>query len=76
MLELVRRQARTVDRTRNVDRTRTAERPRSVSEGQLQLMRDAKRHRIDILTVSPRSQVILGGDGVIVTELFVKAVES
>lgn len=40
--------------------------------GLLQLIRDAKRHRIDILAVSPRHQVVLGGEGVIVSELFVK----
>jgi hypothetical protein len=41
--------------------------------GLLQLIRDAKRHRIDVLAVSPRHRVILGGEGVIVTELFVTA---
>jgi hypothetical protein len=41
--------------------------------GLLQFIRDAKRHRIDILTVSPSHQVILGGKGLIVKEIEVKA---
>ena len=40
--------------------------------GLLQLIRDAKRHRIDILTVTPRAQSFSGGEGVIVTDLFIK----
>jgi hypothetical protein len=40
--------------------------------GLLQLIRDAKRHRIDILTVSPRNQSMMGGEGVIVTDLYIK----
>ncbi len=40
--------------------------------GLIQLIRDAKRHRIDILTVTPRHQSMTGGEGVIVTDLFVK----
>jgi hypothetical protein len=30
------------------------------------VIRDAKRHKIDILTVSPRNQMMLGGEGLIV----------
>jgi hypothetical protein len=41
--------------------------------GLLQLIRDAKRHRIDILTVSPRHQIVLGGEGLVVKEIAVKA---
>src|SRR5579863_7510662 len=44
--------------------------------GLIQLIRDAKRHRIDILTVTPRHQSFAGGEGVVVTDLFVKAVDS
>jgi hypothetical protein len=44
--------------------------------GLLQLIRDAKRHRIDILTVTPRHQSFTGGEGVIVTKIFVKAAQS
>jgi hypothetical protein len=44
--------------------------------GLLQLIRDAKRHRIDVLAVSPRNQTMLGGEGVIVTDLFVKAAQT
>ena len=40
--------------------------------GLIQLIRDAKRHRIDILTVTPRHQSMTGGEGVIVTDLFIK----
>src|ERR1700688_2243556 len=40
--------------------------------GLLQLIRDAKRHRIDILTVTPRHQSFTGGEGVVVHQLFVK----
>ena len=40
--------------------------------GLIQLIRDAKRHRIDILTVTPRHQSFSGGEGVIVTDLFIK----
>jgi hypothetical protein len=40
--------------------------------GLLQLIRDAKRHRIDILTVTPRHQSFGGGEGLIVTHLIVK----
>jgi hypothetical protein len=40
--------------------------------GLLQLIRDAKRHRIDILTVSPRHQIVLGGEGLVVKEIVVK----
>jgi hypothetical protein len=40
--------------------------------GLIQLIRDAKRHRIDILTVTPRHQSMTGGEGVVVTDLFVK----
>jgi hypothetical protein len=43
--------------------------------GLLQLIRDAKRHKIDILTVAPRSQSMLGGEGLVVTEIQVKAAE-
>ena len=41
--------------------------------GLLQLLRDAKRHKIDILAVAPRHQSVLGGDGMVVTEIEVKA---
>jgi hypothetical protein len=44
--------------------------------GLIQLIRDAKRHRIDILTVTPRHQSFTGGEGVVVTHLFVKTMES
>jgi hypothetical protein len=44
--------------------------------GLIQLIRDAKRHRIDVLTVSPRHQTMLAGEGVIVTDLFVKAAQT
>lgn len=43
--------------------------------GLLQLIRDAKRHKIDILTVSPRSQTINGGEGLIVTRIDVEEAE-
>ncbi len=41
--------------------------------GLIQLIRDAKRHRIDVLTVTPRHQSLAGGEGVIVTHLYIKA---
>jgi hypothetical protein len=41
--------------------------------GLLQLIRDAKRHRIDILTVSPRHHIIMGGEGLVVKEIEIKA---
>jgi hypothetical protein len=41
--------------------------------GLIQLIRDAKRHRIDVLTVTPRHQSLAGGEGVIVTNLYIKA---
>ena len=41
--------------------------------GLLQLIRDAKRHRIDVLTVSPRHQIVLGGEGLVVKEIDVRA---
>ena len=44
--------------------------------GLIQLIRDAKRHRIDVLTVTPRHQSLTGGEGVVVTDLFVKEVQS
>jgi hypothetical protein len=44
--------------------------------GLVQLIRDAKRHRIDILTVTPRHQSFAGGEGVVVTDLFIKEMES
>jgi hypothetical protein len=44
--------------------------------GLLQLIRDAKRHRIDILTVSSRSQTMNGGEGLIVTRIDVEEAES
>jgi hypothetical protein len=44
--------------------------------GLIQLIRDAKRHRIDVLTVTPRHQSFAGGEGVVVTDLFVKEMES
>ena len=44
--------------------------------GLLQLIRDAKRHRIDVLTVTPRHQSFAGGEGVIVTHLIVKEAQS
>jgi hypothetical protein len=44
--------------------------------GLIQLIRDAKRHRIDILTVTPRHQSFTGGEGVVVTQLYVKEIES
>lgn len=37
--------------------------------GLVQLIRDAKRHKIDILTVAPRHQVAMGGEGLIVTSI-------
>jgi hypothetical protein len=43
--------------------------------GLVQLMRDAKRHKIDILTVAPRSQSMAGGEGLIVKEIEVKEAE-
>jgi hypothetical protein len=43
--------------------------------GLLQLMRDAKRHKIDILCVAPRSLIVMGGEGLIVKEIEVKAAE-
>lgn len=43
--------------------------------GLTQLFRDAKRHKIDILTVAPRSQSMMGGEGMIVTHISVQAVE-
>ncbi len=44
--------------------------------GLLQLIRDAKRHKIDILTVAPRNQAMMGGEGLIVKEIDVKEAES
>ncbi len=41
--------------------------------GLLQLLRDAKRHKIDILAVTPRHQAMLGGEGLIVTAIDVVA---
>ncbi len=43
--------------------------------GLIQLIRDAKRHRIDVLTVTPRHQSFTGSEGVVVTELYVKEAE-
>jgi hypothetical protein len=43
--------------------------------GLLQLIRDAKRHKIDILTLSPRSQAVNGGEGMIVTRIDVEEAE-
>jgi hypothetical protein len=43
--------------------------------GLLQLIRDAKRHRVDALAVSPRHQTMIGGEGVVVTELVIKPAE-
>ena len=43
--------------------------------GLIQLIRDAKRHRIDILTVTPRHQSFAGGEGVFVQQLFVKEIQ-
>jgi hypothetical protein len=40
--------------------------------GLIQLIRDAKRHRIDVLTVTPRHQSFAGGEGVVVQQLFIK----
>ena len=40
--------------------------------GLIQLLRDAKRHKIDILTVAPRHQALMGGEGVVVTHIDVK----
>jgi hypothetical protein len=39
------------------------------------LLRDAKRHRIDVLSVSPRHQSMIGGEGLLVTDIWVKAAE-
>lgn len=44
--------------------------------GLIQLIRDAKRHRIDVLTVTPRHQAFAGGEGVVVNQLFIKEAES
>ena len=44
--------------------------------GLIQLIRDAKRHRIDVLTVSPRHQTMLAGEGVVITDLYVKAAQT
>jgi hypothetical protein len=35
-------------------------------------VRDAKRHKIDILTIAPRHQSMQGGEGLIVTEIAVR----
>ena len=43
--------------------------------GLIQLLRDAKRHRIDILTVAPRSQSMMGGEGLVVTGIDIKAAQ-
>src|ERR1700722_11332438 len=43
--------------------------------GLIQLIRDAKRHRIDVLTVTPRHQSFAGGPAVFVTDLFVKEMQ-
>lgn len=40
--------------------------------GLLQLLRDAKRHKIDVLAVTPRHQVMLGGEGLIVVSIDVE----
>jgi hypothetical protein len=44
--------------------------------GLLQLIRDAKRHRIDVLTVAPRSQAMMGGEGLVVTHIDVREAQS
>ena len=44
--------------------------------GLLQIIRDAKRHRIDILTVTPHHQAMLSGEGVVITDLFVKTAQA
>ena len=41
--------------------------------GLLRLIRGAKRHRIDVLIVTPRHQSFAGGEGVVVTNLFIKS---
>ena len=43
--------------------------------GLLQLFRDAKGHKIDVLTVAPRSQSMMGGEGLIVTSIDIKAAQ-
>jgi hypothetical protein len=40
--------------------------------GLLQLIRDAKRHRIEFLAVTPRHQSMMGGEGMIVTDINIK----
>jgi hypothetical protein len=40
--------------------------------GLLQLLRDAKRHKIDVLAVAPRHHTMLGGEGMIVTAIEVE----
>jgi len=40
--------------------------------GLTQLIRDAKRHKIDFLTVAPRSQSMMGGEGLIVTSIDIR----
>jgi hypothetical protein len=48
----------------------------TIGSGLTQVIRDAKRDRIDILTVSPRHRSMLGGEGVVITDLFVKAAQT
>jgi hypothetical protein len=43
--------------------------------GLLQLIRDAKRHRIEFLAVTPRHQTMLGGEGMVVSDIVIKAAE-
>jgi len=43
--------------------------------GLLQLIRDAKRHKIDLLSVTPRSRSMQGGEGLIVASIDIEAVE-
>jgi hypothetical protein len=40
--------------------------------GLLQLIRDAKRHWIEFLAVTPRHQSMMGGEGMIVTDIVIK----
>lgn len=41
--------------------------------GLLQLFRDAKRHKIDVLAETPRHEAMLGGEGLMVTGIEVEA---
>ena len=44
--------------------------------GLLQLFRDAKRHKIDVLTATPRHVSMMGGEGMVIESIQVKEVQA